>query len=71
MGRKKKKDSPLSVLEDLCTTVEVTGGVVPNPECDGTFVLVADRDWVDLADVYIRACAVLGRQPLMKGNDDD
>lgn len=50
------------VLADLCDTIEATGGVV----CDmvtNQLYPEADKDWVELATVYMDACDVLGRRP--------
>lgn len=51
----------LDVLDSLIETVEATGGLTQLP--DGMYALCADEAWIDLAHVYIQACAVLGRIP--------
>ena len=49
-----------NVLNDLCNTVEATGGIVD----DGVNrELAADPEWVDLLHTYEDACFVLGRKP--------
>lgn len=50
-------------LLDLCNTIEATGGVIAYH--DGTHGCAGDRDWIDLADSYLRACAALGREPMI------
>lgn len=50
-------------LASFCSAIEAVGGVV---ECeDGTTGLAVDPDWIDLASVYLRACAILERDPLV------
>jgi hypothetical protein len=59
----------MSVLVDLCRTVDATGGIerdhknYPRP--------VADPDWVDLGEVYLSACALIGRAPKVADDPDD
>jgi hypothetical protein len=57
-----------AALNDFCRTVEATGGVV---EVDTGFEPVADREWYDLADSYIKACDALGRKPKVENKDGD
>lgn len=59
----------IEVLKNLVDTVTDTGGVYENP--DGTHSPVGDPDWVDLADVYLAACAVLGIEPRVSENEED
>jgi hypothetical protein len=47
------------ILEDLCDTVEVSGGVFRR---GGVLHPVADEDWIDIAEIYARACEVLNRK---------
>lgn len=66
MGRLKQPETKIrEALEEFCHDIEQTGGIIPNPDSggDGTFVPDADRDWVDLADTYVKACRALGREP--------
>jgi hypothetical protein len=57
------QDKIREALEEFCHDIEQTGGIIPNPEGDATFVPDADHEWVDLADTYVKACRALGRSP--------
>lgn len=59
------KTNLVGALRKFCQVIEVTGGVMKNPECDGTYVCAGDDEWVDLADAYIEACHVLKRKPMV------
>jgi hypothetical protein len=73
-----------AALESLIRTIEATGGCVrPGREAvnpageeivasdgDGP-VPAADEDWPDLADAYLLACRALGREPAIRGGDDE
>jgi hypothetical protein len=43
--------------EQLINTIDATGGLVSNE--DGTFGVMGDPDWLDLADAYVLACQEL------------
>jgi hypothetical protein len=73
-----------AALEAFVVTIEATGGCVrPGPVADGPQgeevaafeddrpVPAADETWLDLADAYLRACRALGREPMVRGADDD
>lgn len=47
----------------LVSTIEATGGLVAYR--DGTHAPLGDRDWIDLGDAYIAACAELKREPVI------
>ena len=56
------------ILAELIHTINATGGVVwiggvPYPE--------GDRDWCDLAEVYLDACQYLGRSPTESFEDEE
>lgn len=55
------------VLTDLCETIDGAGGVLLK---DG---VLSSRggDWEDLGKVYLDACSVLGRVPLLEKNDEE
>lgn len=55
-----KESEYLSSLCDFVDCVESTGGVV---KVDGFYVPVADQDWIDLGETYIKACEVLNKIP--------
>jgi hypothetical protein len=50
------------ILREFVQDIDATGGVF---EFEGTGVYgpVADKDWTDLADTYIKACKALRRRP--------
>jgi len=52
-----------AVLKDFVQAVDATGGVVEDGK--GCYEPVADRDWIDIGNVYIRACDALGREPII------
>lgn len=49
-----------AALAGFCMTIEASGGVKDLEDGVGC---VADEDWLDLASDYLRACALLGREP--------
>lgn len=55
-------DAKDKALRALIDTIEATGGIVRDPY-RGLPVLVADEDWIDLADAYISACEAMGVEP--------
>lgn len=58
------------VLENLCSTIEATGGLVLSDEF-GSWVPAGDTQWLDLAEVYCDACKVLGRDEVRYYDDDE
>ncbi len=49
-----------AALLALVETIDATGGVVYDGRNHGP---IADEDWIDLADAYLKACHALGREP--------
>ena len=62
---KSKQAQVKEALVDFCDDIDAAGGIRPNPEDPGSgqVVPVADDEWIDLADTYLRACRALGRKP--------
>jgi hypothetical protein len=71
-----------SALEAFIGTIEATGGCIRpgggagGPPGDAIIdfeddrpVPAGDEDWLDLADAYLLACRVLGREPVIRGSD--
>ena len=58
-----------AALVDLIETIEATGGVVmlPNGQC----APIADEDWIDLGEAYMRACEAIGKEPKVQPRDGD
>ena len=54
-------DPQEAALREFIDAIEATGGVVTT-DC-GLYAPVADEDWIDLGEAYVRACAALQRQP--------
>lgn len=48
-------------LEEFVETIDATGGVTESDE--GFTVPVADEDWIDLGEAYVKACLALGVEP--------
>lgn len=53
-------------IHDLIDTIEVTGGLIPDPYVPGVLVPAGDDQWGDLAIVYIGACKAVGRTPMIE-----
>lgn len=56
-----KMNRVVAALLDFINTIEAVDGV--KELMDGSFVLLGDEEWPDLASVYADACRVLGREP--------
>jgi hypothetical protein len=54
-----------AALTALVSTIDATGGVLVDE--NGAAAPCGDEDWLDLADAYLKACAALGRAPLIGG----
>lgn len=52
-----------SALESFVRCVETAGGLVPDSEGSSMPGLNGAEDWIDLAEAYESACAVLGKKP--------
>lgn len=51
------------LLEEFVGTIEASGGVV----LDGaSHVPLADREWVDMGELYIEVCSFLEREPMIE-----
>jgi len=60
---KRKIDKMRAALRDFTGAIEATGGVTASPEDEGYTVPVADEDWIDLGEAYLKACEALGKKP--------
>ena len=60
--KSKRKDLE-QALAQFVEAIEATGGVAR--EVSGLLAPVADPEWVDLGEAYARACAALGREPVV------
>ena len=68
VGVSGSSDAVRVALLSIIETIEATGGC----SCeDGLLVPVGDSDWTDLADAYVRACAAIGRTPLIDRAEDE
>ncbi len=56
------------ILTQLCDTIEATGGVVST---EVGYEPVGDRDWLDIGECYVLACAALDRKPLVSEDDEE
>ena len=57
------KPKAKDVLRELADTIEAAGGVIRDP--NGIYHPAGDEEWSDLGDVYIKACQVLGKEPIV------
>lgn len=59
------RNAPRSAARALVETINATGGITEDEE--GQYVPVGDpnREWSDLADAYVQACAELGMSPVV------
>jgi hypothetical protein len=67
-GTSDSMDAVRVALDDFIETIEATGGCFHNEQ--GVLAPVGDPDWTDLADDYVRACAAIGRTPLIDRTED-
>jgi hypothetical protein len=62
----RKNETAEDILRALVKAVDVTGGLVADPYNKNVLVPEADHEWSDIADIYLRACALLGAKPLVQ-----
>ena len=62
-----RADAMREALHGFIETIEAAGGCLRD-EGD-TVTPAGDPDWLDLADVYLRACRAAGREPQIHGPD--
>jgi hypothetical protein len=67
-GPDEPADAVQAALQAFIESIEVTGGCLRDE--GGEVAPVGDPDWIDLADVYLRACAALERTPLIAEAED-
>lgn len=53
----------IAAMNQVITTIEITGGVLRYP--DGTHAPAADHDWIDLGEAYLEACKAIGKEPMV------
>lgn len=59
----------IEALRDLVATIEACGGVTKDRK--GLVVPVADMEWPDLGDSYLKACNALGLKPLLRDDSEE
>jgi hypothetical protein len=55
-------------LECFVEAIEATGGIAIDGQ--GYACPVADPDWIDLGDAYLKACRALGRKPVQTEDEN-
>jgi hypothetical protein len=60
-------DNLRAVLREFVSTIDATGGVMRLPS--GLAAPVADEDWIDLGEVYLKACRALGCEPRLSEDE--
>jgi hypothetical protein len=64
----KAKDTVENLLAEFCQAIDDTGGLVcdeggeSSDPIEGVYAPAASPDWVDLGELYERACSLLGRE---------
>jgi hypothetical protein len=56
-----------AVIEEFIADIENTGGILQR--ADGLVTLTVDLEWIDLAETYQKACAVLNRSPMIDAEE--
>jgi hypothetical protein len=56
-------------LAEFVDVIEATGGVAKDDA--GLHAPMADPEWIDLGEAYVRACAVLGKESVVAVADDE
>jgi hypothetical protein len=63
-------DLAVMVCKDFICTINAVGGVCAVlPE--GAMAPVIDKDWIDLGETYMLACAAVGAPPMRADGEDD
>jgi hypothetical protein len=78
-----RADAMVAALEAFVRTIEATGGCIrpghasversgdaPLDFAETRPVPAGDEEWADLADAYILVCQALGREPMVRDEDD-
>lgn len=60
-----KEYDVVSLLKEFVDDIEATGGVMARES--GLFVPLGDPEWIDLGELYIKACKALAHKPLIVG----
>jgi hypothetical protein len=68
-GTNGSTDAVRAALDGFIEAIETTGGCFRNE--GGVLAPAGDPDWTDLGDAYVRACAAIGRTPLIVPPEDD
>lgn len=63
------KPEPAEVLAEFVSDINLTGGVYLDKK--GLHHPVADPDWIDLAETYLKACQAIGKKPTIVEGDED
>jgi hypothetical protein len=58
-------------LSAFCDVIDNAGGLTFDEAGTGLPAPVGDPGWIDLAEVYENACAVLGREPKYEDKEDE
>jgi hypothetical protein len=56
------------ILREFVQDIDTTGGVCKYGDTDD-YAPVADKDWTDLGETYLKACKALRRRPHVKKED--
>lgn len=59
----------VDVLLEFVQAIEATGGVMVDHK--GYHVPVADKDWIDLGEAYLKACEALGQEPMESESEEN
>ncbi len=68
----KNDDGLKKLVLELIDCIDSTGGVIRNPK--GLHEPVADPMWIDIGELYIKACNATGKKPevaVFDGDDND
>jgi len=56
-------DEIIAALVEFVSDVDQAGGVCITAK--GSFAPIADQNWIDLGETYVKACKALRRQPVL------